>query len=1544
MKSKSQLLNGLILLLACAINTTSTYSSSPFNSAKGWFAAPNAYVDTDATPLGDKTPLLLVHGIHQSAEGWSMFLRFFYSTPQLSSRFKIYRFSYRSDVLSVEGLGTTLASLMDSASDPDPKGLGVGTKHIIIIAHSMGGLVARSFMSEIQDRARGGRWGDRTLALITLATPHHGSPLANNEAPSGALGSAILLSEGPIQGLGTLEALGTYDIWLNLTGGGRTYGEHDRSDLWWDNYDQNLPVYGSWESLSALTRETNEWLRELNSSSHVSRAYDDRIIPYVGWLEGETIPVVGWAPLRPPLPFPWDSDLGWIGLDAPNRFFSFLGLNFSAQAIRAAIGLRSDGFVPFESASFDGKVASKRVRLFPDYDHAQMWTSKGGGGDTALTGRPELFVSLQGDLLFALHGLDSGSLTVIADPSNGGTTTGTGAYLANSQHEITAKANAGWTFQGWSDGNTQARRTVTVLAGGVTYTAKFVQTSTYNVMASHGLGGTISPTGTFSRSAGSSVTLTAAANPGYEIAYWYLNGLVDQVGGTTYTIPNLQRDTAVQVSFRPVVGTVITGDLLVKITPPEAVTAGAQWRFPGGNYQPPNVPFQHLGPGRYQINFKPVDGYTTPSDYTANVRAGETATVNANYTPITLTTYVLKIYSDHGGVARIPEKMAYSPGEVVRLIASANTDWHFDHWSGDASGTVSFTDVVLDRRKAVTANYAPGDGPGGIIVTLQPEGAVVAGARWKADGGDWQNSGVTMQNVFVGNHYLEFSQPPGWMKPDPRFVAVTYGQTTNVSVTYTQDTNPGILIVTLYPPDAVTAGAKWRVNGAQHDSGANVSFSPGLYTITFDPAPGWTPPASQSITILPGQPAFAKGDYTPLPGQPVIGSIRPGFGRVAGGTLLTIDGANFDAPVTVTIGGKSASNVTVVSPSRLTCLTPPQATYTKTVPVTVQTGTGVATNATGFTYGPDRGVNLNFLTQFGGAINSCAVKGNYVFIGQGSSLVVLDISDSASPHPVGHELAFADRVNKIKIQGDYTYIANGEEGLQVVSITNPTQPALVGTFRTTAEARSVAVLGGRAYVAAKDAGLLIVDVSDPKNLRQLGSVATDGWAQDIVVDDSPQGLFAYVANLFGSFKVVNVTDPASPTVIGSLGTGGNLGNLYSVLCSGNRVYVGAFGGVSIVDVGNPVQPAVIGTFAGDGISVAYSNALLYVVGDATGLHIVDVSTPTNPVEVGAVPGFSAPPLAQITLSGTKAVVAAGVGGLRVIDISNRTAPTQLGQYIDPVGFAGGLALAQNTLYVATGNKVGIFNILDPISPSRLPPLPSALAAPRVRTSGNGAYIVAGDSVQIFDISNPQTPSLRATIQEAMSTAGDIFVSGSMAYLTRSAMNDGWRPALFLYDLSQPSAPKPRGTVHLLPGNQSGSGAGLAIRGNWAFITLGSEGLRIVDVSNPDSLQLRGLLTGLGPAASISVTPDGAHALIACEAAGVKIVDTRDPDRPQMVGGYPIAGELTRSVEEPIPSWFGPTPHPVTPKTSQSMATLSMSPTVSGALSFWPSRTCNRRRS
>jgi hypothetical protein len=153
-------------------------------------------------------------------------------------------------------------------------------------------------------------------------------------------------------------------------------------------------------------------------------------------------------------------------------------------------------------------------------------------------------------------------------------------------------------------------------------------------------------------------------------------------------------------------------------------------------------------------------------------------------------------------------------------------------------------------------------------------------------------------------------------------------------------------------------------------SGANFSTS-GTTTVTFGGSPATNVNVSNASTITAttpahavgavdvvvntgGQSATASGAFTYLSTQPTVTSITPNTGSTAGGTVVTINGTNFQSGATVTIGGIAAIDVAVGSATTITAKTPvgpatQEATQPRDVVVTNPDGSS-ATLARGFTY------------------------------------------------------------------------------------------------------------------------------------------------------------------------------------------------------------------------------------------------------------------------------------------------------------------------------------------------------------------------------------------------------------------------------------------------------------------------------------------------------------------------------------------------------------------------------------------------------------------
>ncbi|MEM4723511.1 MAG: PQQ-binding-like beta-propeller repeat protein, partial [Candidatus Hadarchaeum sp.] len=123
-----------------------------------------------------KKPLLLIHGFQplqelcirrgdpltQTTNDWKEFVEFFNDHSELGGQYDVFSYVYNTN--------HPMARIVDQFKQK------IGTHgSLVILAHSMGGIVARSFMLEVGGEAQ-------VEKLITLGTPHHGTPLANYES------------------------------------------------------------------------------------------------------------------------------------------------------------------------------------------------------------------------------------------------------------------------------------------------------------------------------------------------------------------------------------------------------------------------------------------------------------------------------------------------------------------------------------------------------------------------------------------------------------------------------------------------------------------------------------------------------------------------------------------------------------------------------------------------------------------------------------------------------------------------------------------------------------------------------------------------------------------------------------------------------------------------------------------------------------------------------------------------------------------------------------------------------------------------------------------------------------------------------------------------------------------------------------------------------------------------------------------------------------------------------------------------------------------
>jgi hypothetical protein len=851
--------------------------------------------------------------------------------------------------------------------------------------------------------------------------------------------------------------------------------------------------------------------------------------------------------------------------------------------------------------------------------------------------------------------------------------------------------------------------------------------SSFALNASSGPNGGISPAGIVNIPRDGTAQFTATPNSGYAVDAWYHLGRALAGKGTTIQIQNVQSEGTVNVTFRPLASTPSPGQIGVSIQPPEAIQAGAQWRIGEEPFRVTDSPRTGLAPGTYRISFKPVPGFQTPEDRTIDLAAGQTQSLSTTYLPSPPSLFSLSLNFDEskGWIETRPigsgtERFRTFPvGTAVRLTAYSKFGYRFTGWTGSAGGNAISTRVVMDQDHTVEATFADGDPDRGTVsVTILPPEAAAAGVTWGRNSTEFLTSG-TLVSMWKGEYYLDIHAVDGWLGPSHASARIEGLAHTGLTVTFERDLTPGKLTVALEPAAAVAAGARWRIDGGQPQvSGSTITLPPGSnYVLSFDTPPGWSAPEPRQVTVSRALTTHVPITLSPPPDKPFIALIQPSFGGLAGGTRVTITGANFAPDSSVLFGGTLAPAILVRNSSLIEC-TVPSATEFGSAAVTVRGSAGEGVMSNGFAYVNEGSTGFDIVSSIGGVADGLALSGDRAYLGQGLSLVVLDISNPSGAIPIAR-VPLPGRPRSIAISGSVAYLAAGPAGLVCVDISDPSNPRLKGAY--TAEvtrASGVEVRGGRAYVIDSLTGLHILDLTSRFAPKLVSRLPLSNIPVGIIVHVTNQGVLALIAT-GGNLEVVDVSNPQTPRMISRL----NLGqSVYSLAASGNLIAAAAYqDGLKLISIANPTNPTVVAHDSDHGClptAVSFAGNILvtgnaFISGHRTyQIDGTSLSLLSSGPNIGA---FST----ALRIHNGRSYWAAGSKGLIVYTLQNPFNPTHLYTFDDgrSLGNISLVAMSGSNAFIQRNSDVALLKFQQ----SNNPQLKGII-------DGSGSYLVGRGDV------------------------------------------------------------------------------------------------------------------------------------------------------------------------------------------------------------------------
>ena len=209
---------------------------------------------------------------------------------------------------------------------------------------------------------------------------------------------------------------------------------------------------------------------------------------------------------------------------------------------------------------------------------------------------------------------------------------------------------------------------------------------------------------------------------------------------------------------------------------------------------------------------------------------------------------------------------------------------------------------------------------------------------------------------------------------------------------------------------------------------------------------------------------------------------------------------------------------------------------------------------------------------------------DYMFIADGNSLLVYNVSNPEKPRPANKTSDFNGNVYGISILGERLYMASGPGWIYVLNISDPENPTKLYQISHLNKANDVAVNEKYMYVADSNTGFLIFNMSNRINpelagmfyiLKSNDSGTLRGWA-GTSIEVLGNYVFLSAEKRIG-FYIIDVSDPANPEqVFHSLGK-----NVYDIATHGNDVYLARGDGTSeydLLDISNPHSPITSGFF------------------------------------------------------------------------------------------------------------------------------------------------------------------------------------------------------------------------------------------------------------------------------------------------------------------------------------------------------------------------------
>jgi len=250
-----------------------------------------------------------------------------------------------------------------------------------------------------------------------------------------------------------------------------------------------------------------------------------------------------------------------------------------------------------------------------------------------------------------------------------------------------------------------------------------------------------------------------------------------------------------------------------------------------------------------------------------------------------------------------------------------------------------------------------------------------------------------------------------------------------------------------------------------------------------------------------------------------------------------------------------------------------------------------------------------FMLKAGSSVD-IVVNQNYAYIANyDAGLKIINISNLIQPTEIGvyDTLGYQySTTNSIMIKDSFAYIGDlrWNNKFRSVDVSNPAHSVFAGLINIAARPQDMFLKDTLLFIA-EDYHFQIVSISNPRQPSLVGSCILQNASTSVCLQDT----LAYVGSL--PSVIINVKNPSNPIIIGTIPVGP-----YSIFVKDTFAYMAInYGGLEIWSIANPSSPYLIDTvYYQRGYDVIVIDSIAYFGG--LDFRILNVANPSNAFEIG----------------------------------------------------------------------------------------------------------------------------------------------------------------------------------------------------------------------------------------------------------------------------------------------------------------------------------------